>query len=70
MWSLLQKGTKEIFLRSIDNRSMKYVEFIGDGVVVCFRSVKEACYQKYGDDCVAEGKVCGACAKANGNRSA
>ena len=26
-----QKGAKEIFLRSIDNRSMKYVEFIAEG---------------------------------------
>ena len=34
-------------MRSIDNRSMKYVEFIGDGDSGCFGSVKEACYQKY-----------------------
>ena len=46
---------------------MKYVELIGDGDSGCFGSVKEACYQKYGDDhVVVKEEGVGACATVGG----
>ena len=60
------QGAKEIFLRSVEKRNMKYVEFVGDGDSGCFGSVKEACYEKYGDGYVVVKEECGACSEANG----
>ena len=52
------QGAKEIFLRSVEKRNMKYVEFVGDGDSGCFGSVKEACYEKYGDGYVVVKEEC------------
>ena len=52
------QGAKEIFLRSVAKRNMKYVEFVGDGDSGCFGSVKKACYEKYGDGYVVVKEEC------------
>ena len=52
------QGPKEIFLRSVEKMNMKYVEFVGDGDSGCFGSVKEACYEKYGDGYVVVKEEC------------
>jgi len=40
----------EMFLRSLDNYKLRYTTFIGDGDSSSFGEVKEALYEKYGDE--------------------
>ena len=38
-------GAIEIFLRSIDNRKLRYTTFVGDGDSASFASVRDACHE-------------------------
>lgn len=41
-------GAREIFLRSIDSRSLKYTTLIGDGDTGTFGKVRDDCLRIYG----------------------
>ena len=51
-------GAKEIFLRSIDTRHLKYMTFVGDGDSSCFGAVSKACFEKYGDAYIVTKEEC------------
>ena len=42
-------GATEIFLRSIETRGSVYNIFVGDGDTGTFGTVKEACFEKFGE---------------------
>ena len=48
----------DMFLRSIETRSLKYGTFVGDGDTDCFGNVKEECYKKYGDQYIVTKEEC------------
>lgn len=48
----------EMFLRSIETRSLKYGTFVGDGDTDCFAHVKEECYKKYGNQYTVTKEEC------------
>eukprot|EP00794_Sanderia_malayensis_P001550 gene1550-1713_t len=48
----------DMFLRSMETRSLKYGTFVGDGDTDCFANVKEQCYKKYGDRYVVTKEEC------------
>ena len=52
------EGVKEIFLRSVEKRKLKYTTFVGDGDRGSFAAVKEACYLKYGKKYVVSKEEC------------
>ena len=43
------KGTAEMFLRSLEKHSMRYTVFVGDGDSGCFGYVKQELEKVYGD---------------------
>lgn len=47
--SIERDAAIEMFLRSIDKRSLRYTQYIGDGDSSSFACVKERCLQKYGE---------------------
>ena len=56
--SMETEGAVEMFLRSIDTRSLRYATFVGDGDTDCFGNVAEACSKKYGDQYVVKKEEC------------
>ena len=51
-------GACKIFLRSIEQRKLKYVLLVGDGDTGCFGAVSEACRKKFGDDYIVNKEEC------------
>ena len=51
-------GACKIFLRSIEQRKLKYVLLVGDGDTGCFGGVSEACQKKFGDDYIVNKEEC------------
>ena len=47
--SMENEGAVEIFRRSVETRSLVYSTYVGDGDSGSFSSVKDACFEKYGD---------------------
>ena len=51
-------GASELFLRSIETRSLRYTQFVGDGDSSSFGKVKVALEQKFGDKYPVETEEC------------
>ena len=56
--SMETQGAKEIFLRSVSTRNLKYTTFIGDGDSDCFANVSEECYKNFKEDYIVIKEKC------------
>ena len=56
--SIEGKGAVMAFRRSIENRSLMYTKFVGDGDNSCFGSVLEAIKKEFGDSYPLEKEEC------------
>ena len=56
--SMEAAGAVEMFLRSIETRSLRYTTFVGDGDTDCFGNVAEECKKKYGDQYIVNKEEC------------
>jgi hypothetical protein len=55
-WKLLQ--SLKLFGRSISKRNLKYTTFVGDGDSSSYGRVRDAMFQKYGDEYIVTKEEC------------